>query len=84
MTSKTYERSTLVRILFASLSLITIQIQPAYSQSSHCVNNVPRGITCITPGQDPSKTSCERGSTTIGGFMCQTTNDLTHQEAGQA
>jgi hypothetical protein len=55
----------------------TMQIQPAFSQASHCVDREPPmpGTTCITPGQNPVETKCPQ--------MC-TPADLTHQDAGQA
>jgi hypothetical protein len=51
---------------------ITTQIQPAYSQVSHCLD--ARGTsTCVTPGQNPT--------VTVNGVP--TPNQPTHQEAGQ-
>jgi hypothetical protein len=35
----------------------TMQIQPAYSQPSHCLSN-ERGLRCITPGKDASTFAC--------------------------
>jgi hypothetical protein len=66
--------------LVTALSMSEMQIQPAYSQTSHCVDRVPPppGTICITTGQDPSSRAC-----TPGGVMCETTG-LTHQQAGQA
>ena len=80
---------TLAVMLMATLAIAvaavttTMQTQPAYSQTSHCVENVPPpgppSSTCITPGQNPTQTTCIGGQ----GQNCVTT-DITHQEAGQA
>jgi hypothetical protein len=55
---------------------ITTQIQPAYSQASHC--EIPGLSFCVKPGQDPTTTSCSLG----GPRVCQTL-PTTHQDAGQ-
>jgi hypothetical protein len=80
---------TLAIMLTATLALAvaavttTMQIQLAYSQTSHCViNDPPPGppsSTCITPGKDATQTTCIGGQ----GQNCNTI-DLTPQQAGQA
>jgi hypothetical protein len=50
----------------------TMQIQPAYSQVSHCLDARDTS-TCVTPGQNPT--------VTVNGVP--TPNQPTHQEAGQ-
>jgi hypothetical protein len=66
--------------LGTTMIMTTMQIQPAYSQVSHCVDKEPPipGTTCITPGQNPMQTDC-----TPGGIHCEDTA-ITNQEAGQA
>jgi hypothetical protein len=54
----------------------TIQIQPAYSQATHCSTQILIDrSTCVTPGKDPSATECVFGN-------CSD-RDLTHQDAGK-
>jgi hypothetical protein len=60
--------------LVITTTTITLQIQPAYSQATHCTTERDRSI-CVTPGQDPSGTVCM-------GTLCRPL-DLTHQQAGQ-
>ena len=65
-------------LLLSAIAVITgttttTQIQPAYSQASHCQTDITGREFCVTPGRNPSLT--------VG------TNppiDLTHQQAGQA
>jgi hypothetical protein len=52
-----------------------IQIQPAYSQATHCILRGSVLSTCITPGKDPTSTVCVIGE-------CEDI-PLTHQRAGQ-
>jgi hypothetical protein len=57
----------------------TMQIQPAYSQATHCTTSIVRPgeearTTCVTPGQIPTGTACV-------GDDCRPL-DLTHQDAG--
>ena len=54
----------------------TMQIQPAYSQATHCGSTSPDTSACITPGKDPSSTTCFFG-------RCSTTS-ITPQIAGQS
>jgi hypothetical protein len=55
---------------------ITTQIQPAYSQVSHCSNLGGGGVdTCITSGQNPSIFACS-------GSVCTEPDSITHQQAG--
>jgi hypothetical protein len=57
---------------------ITTQIQPAYSQATHCriPERLPDATRCVTPGQDPSLTICVA-------IFCGPSRDITHQEAGR-
>ena len=61
----------------------TIQIQPAYSQASHCQPATFPVQRCITPGQNPSFNFCS----TFGPLTCgpprPIEGDNPHQEAGQ-
>jgi hypothetical protein len=64
----------------ATTTMTTMQIQPAYSQATHCTTSIVRPgeevrTTCITPGQNPTGTACE-------GDDCRPL-DLTHQDAGK-
>jgi hypothetical protein len=62
----------------------TMQIQPAYSQPSHCGTVVPPpgppDTTCYTPGQTPTQTTCPPSGVPS---ECDTT-DLTHQQFVEA
>jgi hypothetical protein len=41
-------------------TITTIQIQPAYSQPSHCFSlGSDQFSRCVTPGKDPSITDCD-------------------------
>jgi hypothetical protein len=57
----------------------TMQIQPAYSQASHCTEGFPS--RCVTAGQDPSVTLC------FNPFDCDPSGpiggDNPHQDAGR-
>jgi hypothetical protein len=53
----------------------TVQIQPAYSQASHCTE-VFGTSTCVTPGQNPTIQTDGSPPRPIGG-------DNPHQEAGR-
>jgi hypothetical protein len=53
----------------------TMQIQLAYSQATHCLTQGFGISRCVTPGQDPSATTCTPSG-------CED-RDLTHQQAGQ-
>jgi hypothetical protein len=59
-----------------------MQIQPAYSQASHCQTQDlgvgPPTTTCITPGQDASSTTCIRENE-----FCAPPQNISPQEAGQ-
>ena len=66
---------TTAAILTAATTTIITQIQPAYSQATHCT--LPFAFRdCATPGQNPTTTSCS------GPRFCDT-DTVTHQEAGQ-
>jgi hypothetical protein len=61
----------------------TMQIQPAYSQASHCYDTTGMGpprTVCVTPGKNPVET-CTTGTPSP---FCDNAEILTHQEAGQA
>jgi hypothetical protein len=66
------------------MTTTTMQIQPAYSQTSHCVINdpppPPPSRTCVTQGQNPTTQTC------IGGQYnnCDPVESITHQDAAQA
>jgi hypothetical protein len=80
---------TLAIMLTATLAVAiaavttTMQIQPAYSQTSHCVTNLPPGQpsrTCVTPGNNPTTQTC-----TGGQFInCGPLESITGKQAGQA
>ena len=54
-----------------------IQIQPAYSQATHCGSTSPLSSACITPGQDASISICLFGD-------CRPPMDVTPQIAGKS
>jgi hypothetical protein len=55
----------------------TMQIQPAYSQATHCATTSPGFSACITPGPDASLTICLGGS-------CRSPMPVSPQIAGQS
>ena len=62
--------------LVTALSMSEMQIQPAYSQATHCTTT---GLSsrCVTPGQDPSLSICFRE-------LCIPGPEVTHQQAGRS
>jgi hypothetical protein len=75
---------TLAIMLTATLAVAvaavttTMQIQPAYSQATHCtIPDRTLSSRCVTPGQDPSVKICALNG------VCGPNRGLTHQEAGQ-
>jgi hypothetical protein len=76
--------ATLAVAAAAVTTTMTMQIQPAYSQTSQCVENdpppPPPSRTCVTQGQNPTTQTC------IGGQFnnCGPVESITHQDAGQA
>jgi hypothetical protein len=47
-----------VIVLALGTTTTTMQIQPAYSQPSHCLGS-DQFSRCVTPGKDPSITACD-------------------------
>jgi hypothetical protein len=79
---------TLAIMLTATLAVAvaavttTMQIQPAYSQTSQCVDRpgFPPGITCITPGKDSVQTTCDNFGS---GLFCNKGIPIPPNVAGQ-
>ena len=71
-------------VVAAVTTTMTMQIQPAYSQVSHCIINdpppPPPSRTCVTTGTNPTTQTC------IGGQFnnCSPVESITPQDAGQA
>jgi hypothetical protein len=68
-----------IALALGTTTITKMQIQPAYSQATHCTTDTRPGeevrSTCVTPGQNPSATVC------VDDF-CRDA-PLTHQDAGQ-
>jgi hypothetical protein len=78
------KQQTIMLALFIVLgtgTITTMQIQPAYSQATHCTFLGFRNFECVTPGQDSSTKTCASGLNDI--LHCGPSQDLTHQQAGR-
>jgi hypothetical protein len=65
-----------IALALGTTTITTMQIQPAYSQVSHCVAGEGADV-CITTGQNPSIFTC-------GGSGCTDPDSITHQQAGSS